>query len=75
MKTMKYTTADGYIFEGFMFRDTHGQCIKVPYEYSGIVNMGDKLTTELGDAIDIVDEDMEVIDDEMHAVFYYRYNY
>lgn len=26
MKTMKYTTADGYTFEGFMFRDTHGQC-------------------------------------------------
>ena len=23
MKTMKYTTADGYTFEGFMFRDTH----------------------------------------------------
>ena len=34
MKTMKYTTADGYTFEGFMFRDTHGQCIKVPYELS-----------------------------------------
>ncbi len=57
MKTMKYTTADGYTFEGFMFRDTHGQCIKVPYEYRGIVNMGDKLTTELGDVIDLVDED------------------
>ena len=37
--------------------------------------MGDKLTTELGDVIDLVDEDMEVIDDEMYAVFYYRYNY
>ena len=57
MKTMKYTTADGYTFEGF------------------IVNMGDKLTTELGDVIDLVDEDMEVIDDEMYAVFYYKYNY